>query len=254
MRSIDCDDSIAAATDTQHEKTPLKRSSKGTHVLPIIHHLMESKDRMFIISSTDDYHYPGFFHHDYPQRMGFCPDITALPTFEPSDPDFLFTDIQLGKGKARSWRAVDMYISGMQEEVMYRIVPCNGVKVCPAQDCEHIVPTSEVRPCPNHKVPLKRTMGCPVEFVYIKPSDSSDNRRWITGIDRSSDMKNNFLHNHPLHADAKIPAKVKADITRALVKNPHLTTRDITTGEYAFTYSYITSLRGGQIRAYTHNH
>lgn len=149
-----------------------------------------------------------------------------------ADPDILFTDIQLGKGKARGWRDVkNINIDGIQEDLTYRIVPCGGVKVCPEDNCEHVVPTSEIRPCPSHKTQLVRTSNCPVEYVYIKPKDPHDNRRWLSGIDRCSDMKDNFLHNHPLHSDAKIPAKVKADITRALLKDPHLTTRDIIAGK-----------------------
>ncbi len=238
-------DAVSSVAETSDE-TPgrkLKRNTRGGHALPIIRHLMKDSARWFVISSAEDYHYPGLFQYDYPQRMGYCQDITTMPAFETTDPDFLFTDIQLGKGKARGWRDLNMIIDGNEEYITYRVVPCGGVKLCPEDNCDHVVPTSEIRPCPVHKTPLVRTSNCPVEYVYVKPKDPCDHRRWLSGIDRCSDMKENFLHDHPLHADAKILAKVKADITRALVKNPHLTTRDIIVGKCTFVMNQVSSLR-----------
>ena len=106
--------------------------------------------------------------------------------------------------------------------------------MCPAEGCDHVVPTWEIKPCQQHKgQPLARSTGCPVEFIYIRPEKEADNRRWITGIDRCSDMKGQYLHNHPLHAAAKIPEKVKSDIQKAVIKNPGLKTKDILEGMYA---------------------
>ena len=38
-----------------------------------------------------------------PARMGYRTDLTQLPGYE-ADQDFLFSDIQLGKGKAKNTR------------------------------------------------------------------------------------------------------------------------------------------------------
>lgn len=62
--------------------------------------------------------------------MGFCEDISSLPNYEPTDSHFLFTDIQLGKGKARPVRQVKMLVDGSEEVMNYRIIPCGGVKLC----------------------------------------------------------------------------------------------------------------------------
>ena len=143
----------------------------------------------------------------------------------------LIQDIQIGKGKARNKRSVDMNINGVKTRAVYQIVPCKGIKQCSGDSCEYIIPSWEVKRCSQHpSLPLKRTEDCPVEFVYIQPEDSTDNRRWITGITRCSDMKPDFLHNHPLHTAAKIPEKVKADIQKAVLKNPSLKTKDIIEG------------------------
>ena len=113
---------------------------------------MESKERWFPITSSDDYHFPGVFSSPFPQRMGYCEDISVLPNFEPTDEHFLFSDIQLGKGKARPVRSVEVTVDGKKELLKYRIIPCGGVKVCGATDvkCDYVVSTRETRPCPNH--------------------------------------------------------------------------------------------------------
>ena len=58
-------------------------------------------------------------------------DITQLPSYETSNPDFIFTDIQLGKGKARNQREIVMNIDSQEEAVLNCIMPCDGVKLCP---------------------------------------------------------------------------------------------------------------------------
>lgn len=180
---------------------------------------MQSKENWYPIQRPEDYHFPGVFSHDHPKRMGYCEDITILPNYVVTDPDFMYKDIQIGKGKAQGNRTIELDVAGRKERMTYKIVPCNGVKVCPAEGCDHMVPTWEIKPCPQHKgQPLTQSAGCPVEFIYICPEEEADNRRWITGIDRCSDMKGQYLHNHPLHAAAKIPEKVKGDIQKAVMK------------------------------------
>ena len=62
--------------------------------------------------------------------------------------------------------------------------------------------------------------------------EDSDYRRWLTGIVRSNEVDSQNLHNHPIHGELKITAKIEADIRRAIVDNPQLKTRDIITGTY----------------------
>jgi len=35
----------------------------------------------------------------FPQRLSYCEDISKLPNCKISDPHFLYSDIQIGKGK-----------------------------------------------------------------------------------------------------------------------------------------------------------
>ena len=96
----------------------------------------------------------------------------------------------------------------------------------------------ECRPCPSHPdEKLIRSSDCPVEFVYIWPQDSTDTRRWTTGIKRGSENSDSNLHNHPSHAANKIPSKIDTDIRQAVIANPHLKTKDIMTGKNFLCYT-----------------
>ena len=64
--------------------------------------------------------------------------------------NYLFVDIQFGKGKARNPQTTTMSIDGKKEEVFYR--PVLGVKFCGecVDGCSHVTSTSENRPCLLH--------------------------------------------------------------------------------------------------------
>ena len=230
---------------SQRTKRNGVREGKGSHALQIAQDLVSNKENWFPINSSDDYNFPGIFNYPFPQRMGFCEDISNLPNYEVTDPHFIFADIQMGKGKARPKRLVQMDINGIRESVYYRLVPCGGVKRCGKhmEGCTYVAPTSATKTCPQHPdSPLERSQQCPVDFFYIWPEDSTDNRRWLTGIVRSGDLQSNNLHNHPLHSEVKIPVKVDTDIRRAVIENPHLKTSDLIVGRcnihvYALMYT-----------------
>ena len=112
----------------------------------------KKKERWFEISDSSNYHFPGVFSSEFPQRMGFCADISMLPNYEPTDKHFLFTDIQLGKGKARPVIQVKILIDGTEEAINYWIVPCGGIKLYGSHSevCTYIGATRETRPCFTH--------------------------------------------------------------------------------------------------------
>ena len=89
--------------------------------------------------------------------------------------------------------------------------------------------------CSQHPTAdLIATEGCAVEFVYIFPQNIEDQRRWIGGIIRSSEVVPMLnLHNHPIGCSLnhKLPATVISDITKTLEDNPYLTTRQIQCGQ-----------------------
>ena len=72
--------------------------------------------------------------------------------------------------------------------------------------------------------------GCEVEFVYIFPHNTEDQRRWIGGLLRTTEVAPmQSLHNHPIGQSLshKLPTKVDSDITKTLDDNPYLTTRQL---------------------------
>ena len=73
-----------------------------------------------------------------------------------------------------------------------------------------------------------------MEFMYVWPNDNSDKRRWLTGICRNSDLKQNNLHNHPLHVATKISSKIIQDIKQKMTEDPTTKTHDIVTGMAQF--------------------
>ncbi len=222
---------------------PILRRGKGLHALTVLKKLICDKRNWFPIIDSEGYNFPGIFKDPYPQRLGYCEDITLLTNYEASDPHFIFSDIQLGKGKARPKGLLQIDIDGKDESVYYRFVPCGGVKRCGkyTEGCLYVAPTSAVKPCCQHRdTPLKRTSKCPVVFFYVWPEDPSDNRRWLTEIVRSGDLQTDNLHNHPLHNECKIPVKIDSDVRRAVVENPHLKTSELIVGRCQLFNKYYT--------------
>lgn len=223
-----------AVENAEGSNTKPKRQGKGCHAIPAIRSLMSSSENWYTICREEDYEFPGTFSTPAPQRMGYCSDITTLPKYDHSNEHFLFTDIQFGKGKARNLQRTKMSVDGTEEELWYRIVPCGGVKLCGDHEngCSYVTSTRETRSCPSHpKSHLVKSGECPVEFIYIWPTEESDKRRWITGVRRLGGCEDENLHNHPTHAATKISSKVDTDIRRAVVANPHLKTKDLMTGK-----------------------
>jgi hypothetical protein len=75
------------------------RRGKGSYALTTLKKLIANKENWFLITNSDGYNFPGVFDEPYPRRLGYCEDITQLPNYEETDPHFMFSDIQLGKGK-----------------------------------------------------------------------------------------------------------------------------------------------------------
>ena len=154
-----------------------------------------------------------------------------------------------GKGRPEISERLSWTLTVRKKQyILYRMVPCGGVKLCPhyREDCQYVVSTRETKRCSVHLAEdLQRSSPCPVEFVYIKPKEPADNRRWITGIVCDGELTADNFHNHPLHGNVKITSKVDSDIQRAVIENPHLKTQDIvpkSCNDKAVTFSVLVFL------------
>ena len=95
----------------------------------------------------------------------------------------------------------------------------------------YVVPIQDKRGCPKHQSDVQKSFACPVEFVYIHPKDTTDNRRWFGGIVRCDKEVTENYHNHKIHAASKIAECVKSRISDALSANPALTPSEVVCGK-----------------------
>lgn len=123
------------------------RIGKGTHGLVTIRKLIEDEENWKKISEKSDYQFPGVFPTQQSQRALFVDDCMKLPQACVSNPHFLWDDVQISKGSWNKDREVTVTIAGKAEKLMYRVAPCNGVKLCPQKGCDYAAPMSAQRPC-----------------------------------------------------------------------------------------------------------
>ena len=124
------------------------------------------------------YQFPGVFTKTCTQQLYYIVDSSKLcQTCD--DVHFMchWKDIQLSKGQLNKKRLISADVAG--KKIYYSSAPCLRVKVRPHKGCDYVVPIRE------HNLPLQRTSGCPVEFVYVHPKDPNDKRR-VTVLSKGS--------------------------------------------------------------------
>ena len=79
----------------------------------------------------------------------------------------------------------------------------------------------------------QQSRTCPVEFGYLYPTNyQDDHRRWILGIIQHQKGPTSNIHDHPIHAAAKMCSKVKEYIIeQATLINPSIKPSDIAKGK-----------------------
>ena len=210
-----------------------KRLGKGCNILPIVRKLLVDKENWKTIADKSDYQFPGTFKTPTEQHLYYIPDWKSLKQASETNHHFLWNDIQMSKGVLNKDRLIEVEIGDEKEKVYYRSAPCLGVKTCPEFGCDYVAPIREKRNCKNHpQHKLQRcNTDCPVEFVYIYPTEcEGDHRRWIGGIVRNQRKHSSNLHSHPLHGGFKICSLVQEKVRNAIQSNPSLTPTDISLG------------------------
>ena len=228
-------------TQTQSSNPPNKRvrKGKGTHSLTVVRQLIECKVNWQTITEKADYQFLGVFKSEQNQVIMHTSDCRKLGQSCNKRYHFMWDGIQLSKGTWRDWEVkVNLNNDGVQNEetLLYRSAPCNGVKMCPVKGCKYIASITAQRPCPTHSQKLVKSTDmigpCPVEFGYLYPKNyEDDHRRWILGFVRHQKEPTSNIHNHPVHAAAKMCSKVKECIAEATLVNPTIKPSDIAKGK-----------------------
>ena len=78
--------------------------------------------------------------------------------------------------------------------------------------------------------PLSHVNDCPVEFAYLFPENSNDNRHWIFALIRNQKELTINLHSHAIHGATKTAKCVQENISRAASLNSTLAPIDISQG------------------------
>ena len=219
-------------------KAQSSRVGKGTHGLVVVRNLLTDKETWIVPNTESEWQYPGKFSdkesNKHEQCVIFVQDYRSVYPTCPKNLDFLWSDIQLSKGKVNNYKT-SVTIDGKEVPITYRSAPCNGVKVCPESGRCHVVPIRELRPCKDHpSKPLHKTNDtekCPVQFGYICPEDAQDHRRWILGFVRQPKGPSKNLHNHPIHSSSHPLTKTMEDIHNAATSNTALKPSDVSKGK-----------------------
>ena len=219
---------------TVHQPSISDRKGKGTHGLIIVKNLLSDKENWIVTEDQSDWQFPGSSCKGKDQFVLFIEDFQKVYANCPKNVHFLWTDIQLSKGKVNNYKT-KMQIDGKDVSVVYRSAPCNGVKACPEDGCPYVAPIREQRPCKNHSSkPLYKTNDiepCPVQFAYIYPDNSNDRRRWILAFVRQPKGPKESLHNHDVHSSSHLLAKTQEDISEAAVANISLKPSEVCRGK-----------------------
>jgi len=106
---------------------------------------------------------------------------------------------------------------------------CTG-KNRDGSNCQHSVANKmRENDCLCHpSAPLQLSGKCPIYFIYIRPKDNNDKRRWLAVMER---LDNGIpSHNHPKPIESKLNAVVLTDLQAALHSNPSYTANDLSKG------------------------
>ena len=228
-------------TQTQSSNPPNRRvrKGKGIHGLTVVRQLIECKENWQMITEKADYQFLGVFKSEQNQVIMYTSDCRKVGQSCNKKYHFMWDDIQLSKG---TWRdrevKVNLNNDGVQNEetLIYRSAPCNGVKMCPVKGCKYVASITAQRRCPTHSQKLVKSTdmigSCPVEFGYLYPKNyEDDHRRWILGFVRQQKEPTSNIHNHPVHAAAKMCSKVKECIAEVTSVNPTIKPSDIAKGK-----------------------
>lgn len=138
---------LPALGNTKHPKSEASgsrssgsrtRKGKGSHALTVIKQLISDNENWFPLTNSDDYNFPGVFDFPYPQRLGYCEDISQLPNYKVTPTSFSLT-FNLGKG--RHDQSVSLNLMSTGSPNVYTIVSFLVVGSNYVVNMQMVVPT-----------------------------------------------------------------------------------------------------------------
>lgn len=125
------------------------RNGQGTHIITIIRKLMEDKENWETITDNSSTSFQAIlitvkcnecYIHLIPEN--WYSHVTAICIF--CGMVYSFPKV------AGTRRVITITTDDVEEHLLYRIAPCNGVKMCPHPECKYTVSVSAQRPCCSH--------------------------------------------------------------------------------------------------------
>lgn len=212
---------------TSSQRNKAKTNSRGIHFLPKIKNMLKEKSRWVEINSKEDYEFPGFSKDN--GKVLFTENFKTLPFAAKNRMHFISEDNQLTTRGSQT-KKLKTEVDGVETEVFVKRGPCEGVKICSADNCSYTVANRQLKnKCKEHgsSKPLTRTGKCPIHFVYIWPTNEHDGRRWLGVLTAEGEV----MHNHPRPAEHKISSKVSEDIQQIVHLDITKTSKDLLKGK-----------------------
>ena len=141
--------------------------------------------------------------------------------------DFMWNDITMGKGSGFPKKTHQLDLGGKELQVVIQKNYCSGVKTCSAPCCSFATSNKQRHNrCLRHEDSVLKSSGkCNGVFVYVRPKESKDVRRWLGFL-----TKNDGGHNHPCPITTKPGSKVEEMVAECVRRDPTKTPRDLAKG------------------------
>ena len=85
--------SLEDDADVELDTLSKRRKGKGCHLLPLVKRLLQSKENWRSVTDKESYQYLGTFPSPSQNFLWYVQDITNLPHYTESDPDFMWSDV-----------------------------------------------------------------------------------------------------------------------------------------------------------------
>lgn len=203
----------------------------GRQYLPLVRELLASSQSWKAITKSEEYMFPGFEETGSSNQNGA--NILVCHNWRDCQSgcdDFLMRDCQLAIGSTTIQTKM-IAIDGKETEVSIRRGVCQGVKRCQTSNCNYVVSRAQhANRCSKHgpKVQLVVTGPCPVNLVYVTPTETEDRRRWLITI--SNEVDRPTYHSHEKPSPHGIPTKLQNDLTEAVCTEPSRTASQLQKG------------------------